>query len=187
MSTIAALCAGCGARLSITPDLDQITCVYCGVTQVVRRNQGFIGLKRVEGAISRVQSGTDRTAIELAIRRIKDDLVDARKKKSDFDKMLDDVGQGVITKLIGAIVVGVIALMLLFCGAWSYAVFSLLITGFLVWYWHQANKSHTTMVRYSTRVLDKKISDLEFDLEREHSTLSNLQAEFVSGNRRYRP
>jgi DNA-directed RNA polymerase subunit RPC12/RpoP len=177
MSTIAALCAGCGARLSITPDLDQITCVYCGVTQVVRRNQGVIGLKRVEGAISRVQSGTDRTALELAIRRIKDDLGDARKKKADFDKTLEDFGQGVISKLIGAIVVGLTALLLLICSIWTYAIFSLLITGFLVWYWHQSNQSHTTMIRYSTRVLNKKVSDLEADLEREHSILTKIQAE----------
>lgn len=159
------------------PDLDQITCVYCGVAQVVRRNQGIIGLKRVEGAISRVQSGTDRTAIELAIRRIKDDLADARNKKSDFDKKLDDLGQGVISNLIRAIVFGLIGLLLLICSPWNYALLSFLITGFLVWHWHQSNQSHTIMIRFSTRVLNKKVIGGEADLDREHSILTKIQAE----------
>ena len=117
MSIIAALCAGCGARLFITPDLNQITCVYCGVIQVVRRNQGVIGLKCIEGAISRVQSGTDRTAVELAIRRIKDDLANASKKKSDFDKTLEVVVKGIESKFLVAIAFGFITGIIWSCNA----------------------------------------------------------------------
>lgn len=67
-------CASCGASLSIGPDMDQFACGYCGATQIVERSGGTVSLKIIEQAISRVQIGTDKTAAELALKRLDQEL-----------------------------------------------------------------------------------------------------------------
>jgi hypothetical protein len=68
-------CSSCGGNLEITPDMDTFACGYCGAHQVVQRRGGTISLKLVTDAIGRVQSGTDKTAAELALVRMKEEMV----------------------------------------------------------------------------------------------------------------
>lgn len=68
-------CINCGAGLEISPDMNQFACGYCGVGQLVERKGGTVALKHVTDAISKVQVGTDKTAAELAIRRLQDESV----------------------------------------------------------------------------------------------------------------
>ncbi len=72
------LCAGCGATLDITPQTDRFASSFCGLHQQVERRGGVVALKQVGDAIGRVQNGTDRTAAELAVRRLKRELEIAR-------------------------------------------------------------------------------------------------------------
>lgn len=67
-------CPSCGADLEITADMDTFYCGYCGTRQMVQRRGGTVSLKLVGEAIARVQVGTDRTAAELALRRLSDEL-----------------------------------------------------------------------------------------------------------------
>lgn len=67
-------CPSCGAALDITLDMERFACGYCGTEQVVQRQGGTVALTLVTEAISRVQVGTDRTAAELALRRINDEM-----------------------------------------------------------------------------------------------------------------
>ena len=87
MRTISLKCTGCGASLDITPDLQVFSCGYCGARQLVRRSGGTVSLKSVEEAVSRVQHGTDRTAAELAVRRLREELTatDAALKQARND------------------------------------------------------------------------------------------------------
>ena len=71
---VSLICTSCGASLDITPDLDIFSCGYCGHRLLVRRSGGTVSLKSLEEAVSRVQHGTDRTAAELALRRLREDL-----------------------------------------------------------------------------------------------------------------
>ena len=73
--TVRLECTGCGASLDITPNLEVFSCGYCGARQMVRRSGGSVSLKPLEEAISRVQRGTDRTASELAVPRLKEEMV----------------------------------------------------------------------------------------------------------------
>lgn len=82
-------CTGCGAALEITPDLDVFSCSYCGAGQLVRRSGGTVSLKPLEAAISRVQQGTDRTAAELAIRRLREDLTTLEAKEQQNRASMD--------------------------------------------------------------------------------------------------
>lgn len=74
LRTLSLKCPSCGALLDINPETDHFACGYCGTGQIVQRQGGIVALKPVTEAISRVQIGTDRTAAELAIRRITDEL-----------------------------------------------------------------------------------------------------------------
>lgn len=74
LKTIPIKCAGCGGNLDITPEMENFSCGYCGTAQIVRRSGGTISLKIVGDAIKRVQAGTDKTAAELAIKRLSGEL-----------------------------------------------------------------------------------------------------------------
>lgn len=76
-------CAGCGGNLDITPEMENFSCGYCGTAQVVQRSGGTISLKVVGDAIKRVQVGTDKTAAELAIKRLTGELAFMQQAISD--------------------------------------------------------------------------------------------------------
>lgn len=50
--------------------LKQFACGYCGANQIVERSGGTVSLELVSGAIRKVQAGTDKTAAELALKRL---------------------------------------------------------------------------------------------------------------------
>jgi len=80
MQSLSLKCSNCGGDLNIGPDVEHFACGYCGSSQVVHRDGGIITLKAVESAIAKVQLGADRTAAELAVRRLKDDLNEVNKQ-----------------------------------------------------------------------------------------------------------
>ena len=106
LGAITLKCTGCGASLDITPDLDVFSCGYCGARQLVRRSGGTVSLKPVEEAISRVQQGTDRTAAELAVRRLREDLaaIDRKIQQARADFSNQGVGSG--TRLAFTVMTG---------------------------------------------------------------------------------
>lgn len=70
-------CPSCGANLEISADMEVLYCDYCGTRQIVERCSGAVALKLVSEAIARVKIGTDRTASELAIVRLRKELISA--------------------------------------------------------------------------------------------------------------
>jgi hypothetical protein len=78
MQVVSLKCASCGSDLQIGPDVEHFACAYCGSSQAVHRDGGIITLKAVEAAIAKVQLGADRTAAELAIHRLREDLEDVK-------------------------------------------------------------------------------------------------------------
>ncbi|MBK7687226.1 MAG: hypothetical protein IPJ25_15560 [Rhodocyclaceae bacterium] len=71
LKMIALKCPGCGAGLQIASDMEDFACGYCGTAVRAVRQGGTVSL--VADAISRVQAGTDRTAAELALIRLKNE------------------------------------------------------------------------------------------------------------------
>ncbi len=65
-------CPGCGAGLQISPTMESFACGYCGTSIRAVREGGTVAL--VAEAIARIQTGTNKTAAELALVRLKDDL-----------------------------------------------------------------------------------------------------------------
>jgi hypothetical protein len=73
LTSISLKCSSCGAGLNIPSDIDQLACGFCGIEQTVQRVGGIIALKPVTDALKQVQVGTDKTAAELALRRLYDE------------------------------------------------------------------------------------------------------------------
>jgi predicted RNA-binding Zn-ribbon protein involved in translation (DUF1610 family) len=82
-------CPNCGGKLEITPDLERFACAYCGAEHIVRRGGGIVSLQPVTEAIGKVQAGVDRTASELAIKRLKEEIVTLEQSKFELASAWD--------------------------------------------------------------------------------------------------
>lgn len=67
-------CQHCGAKLDVYNDMERFACSYCGTEMLVQRRGGTVALKQIESAIQKVQTGTDKTAAELAMPRLQAEL-----------------------------------------------------------------------------------------------------------------
>lgn len=112
MSLMQMKCANCGAALQITNEISNFSCSYCGVQQMVVRSGGVVSLRLVS-AIAKVQKGTDRTAAELAIRRLKEEIavvngdLDRLETNNRIERNNATTNYGLIT--IGVLIVGFVA------------------------------------------------------------------------------
>lgn len=112
-------CANCGAMLEITKDMELFACGHCGTQQRVERKGGTVSLQMVETAIKAVQRGTDRTAAELALPRLMQELAQLeaeRKLKLEEEKQaaMHDWGwsmKGMVGKVFVGLVVFVVSIV----------------------------------------------------------------------------
>lgn len=81
-------CKSCGAKLDVYDDMDRFACGFCGVEMLVERRGGTVALRGVERAIERVQIGTDKTAAELALSRLKGELA---AKERDVNRIKNEI------------------------------------------------------------------------------------------------
>jgi hypothetical protein len=67
-------CPSCGGRLQITNDMDRFACGNCGNELIVKRGGGTISLAPVVEELKGVKTGVDKTASELAIVRLNQEI-----------------------------------------------------------------------------------------------------------------
>ena len=67
-------CVSCSSNLDISQNINRLACGHCGTQQIVERSGGAIYLRGIAEAISKVQVGTDKTAAELALARISNEI-----------------------------------------------------------------------------------------------------------------
>lgn len=67
-------CPFCGHKLQITPEIDRFACAACGNEHIVNRSGGMITIKPVIESIRNLQIGVDKTASELAIVRLRNEI-----------------------------------------------------------------------------------------------------------------
>lgn len=67
-------CPSCGSKLQITEDVEQFVCSFCGTEQIVKRRGGIVALAPVIEGLKKVQQGTDKTASELALVRLPEEI-----------------------------------------------------------------------------------------------------------------
>jgi hypothetical protein len=86
---VALKCPNCGGKLEVTGQMSHFACGYCGANVKVLRQGGTVSLS-LEDAIARVQIGTDRTAAELALRRLKEELAEAEAEKISIERSVSN-------------------------------------------------------------------------------------------------
>ena len=82
-------CKSCGGKLQITPEIDDFACMYCGTEFKVNRAGGLISLNPLAEDIKKVSISTDKTASELAIIRLKEDVSKLELDLIEDQKSLD--------------------------------------------------------------------------------------------------
>lgn len=75
-------CPSCGAKLQIGNDVDKFACGYCGNEHVVKRSGGIISLAPVVEQLKDVKIGVDKTASELAVRRLRQEIDELKSKRN---------------------------------------------------------------------------------------------------------
>lgn len=85
-------CPSCGAKLQVGNGIERFACSHCGNEHQVQRTGGIVSLAPVIEQIKYVQTGVDKTASELAIQRLKDEI-------KDIQKSMPSIGEGCLSKL----------------------------------------------------------------------------------------
>ena len=67
-------CPSCGGKLQITKDIERFACEHCGNEHIVKRSGGVLSLAPVVEGLRKVRVGVDKTASELAIRRLSEEI-----------------------------------------------------------------------------------------------------------------
>lgn len=134
-------CPGCGAALKVANDLETFACMYCGATVKVEKSGGTVNLRIAEELVG-VRKGTDKTAAELAIRRLQQELAQLKRQADALSERrqrvthehMSRIGQlqDPRTPILIAVVAGVtsaIACLIVLGPGESRAVIAALVTG----------------------------------------------------------
>ena len=98
-------CPSCGSRLQITNQTEQFVCASCGNEYLVNRKGGIVSLEPVVEGLKEVKVGVDKTASELAIKRLKQEIIDLEKdlrnaRDANIDEIKTGFGMGIFGVLI---------------------------------------------------------------------------------------
>ena len=117
-------CPSCGGKLRITNDMDRFACSHCGNEHIVRRSGGTVSITPVVEGLRKVQSGVDKTASELAIVRLKQEIEELEEEYSDLESLLEERRKFWVSIIIVLIIV---ALFALFARVWLLAAIVILL------------------------------------------------------------
>ena len=171
--TITLKCPSCGANLAITPEMDTFACGYCGVQQMVQRSGGTVSLKLIEEAIARVQLGTDRTAAELAIRRLREDLAGAEAERERLNLAI--AGGETITGYLGMTFVALLlaTIMSVYYQSWITACVAAALGTFVAFRTVLNIKVCQRMIAHKNRTIEARIIDIQSQLAKHLEVVSN--------------
>jgi ribosomal protein S27AE len=75
-------CPNCGGKLEVFDDMERFACGYCGREIAVEWRGGTVALKDLSEFIQHLQTGAERTAAELALVRLRQELSDLNDRVS---------------------------------------------------------------------------------------------------------
>jgi len=120
-------CPSCGGKLEITEDIQQFACAHCGTEHRVNRSTSIVTLSPLVASIKKVQTGVDKTASELAIKRLKDEIATLEKEYTENY----GTRSGLITRMINWAIVSFVGSFALIIGIQSGEIVTLFI-GFII-------------------------------------------------------
>jgi DNA-directed RNA polymerase subunit RPC12/RpoP len=86
-------CPTCGGKLQIMPALDRFACAHCGNEHLVKRSEGVIALQPLTESLGDLRRATERTASEMAMRRLADELMDLREARAAAERRIEECQQ----------------------------------------------------------------------------------------------
>lgn len=89
MNFVTLTCPNCGGKLQITEDIDKFACTHCGNEHVVIRREGIVSIAPLTDELQKIKRGTDKTAAELAIVRLKYELQEVELKVNQLFDLSD--------------------------------------------------------------------------------------------------
>jgi len=84
---ISLTCPSCGGKLQLTNDVERFACANCGNEHVVKRSGGVVTIAPVIDELKKVQVGVDKTASELAIKRLQEEIRILKEEQSRVANM----------------------------------------------------------------------------------------------------
>jgi transposase-like protein len=107
---ISLTCPSCGSKLKITDDIDRFACRSCGNEFIVNRGEGIVTLKPLVEGLGKIQKGVDKTASELAIVRLQDEIMGLNNRLDTLKNERENVNISLyLTLLLLSIFIGFIA------------------------------------------------------------------------------
>ena len=95
---ISLTCPSCGAKLQVENGMDQVACAHCGTEHLVKRGGGTISIAPIVEQLQSVNKGVDKTASELAIKRLRDEISEIKARMpTEEEGCLSKVGLGLIS------------------------------------------------------------------------------------------
>jgi hypothetical protein len=82
-------CPTCGGKLQITPDIDRFACAHCGNEHIVKRSEGTIAIQPLAESLGGLRRATDRTASEMALRRLSEELTSLGDARSQAESSVE--------------------------------------------------------------------------------------------------
>jgi hypothetical protein len=140
-------CPSCGGKLQITRDINRFACSHCGTEQLVKRGRGIITIAPVVEEIKKVQKGVDKTAAELAIVRIRKEIIFLTQQKNEFDNKKEPSGCIITVVLVVAAIISlfIAAQIVSYSEIGAGALFLVLWMGqvaILVYFWKNSQNTY---------------------------------------------
>ena len=76
-------CPGCGAKLEISSEMTTFSCAYCGTELLAQFRGGTVSIKPITDALVKVQQSADRTANEIQLHRMLEEISDLKRQKRE--------------------------------------------------------------------------------------------------------
>jgi DNA-directed RNA polymerase subunit RPC12/RpoP len=175
-------CASCGADLKISPDMDIFACGHCGTRQLVERRGGTVNLKVISEAVARVQVGTDKTAAELALRRLGEERVSIELGKKLLRQRAVQAEASRNNGLIACLVIGVTLALVIACTGGNVGGVLAIIgfTGIVAAMTHRTNtsqwKTGNQKRTNEAHKLDARMATVMTEINENLATVSNRSA-----------
>lgn len=148
-------CPSCGGKLEITEDVQQFACAHCGTEHRVNRSASIVSLSPLVEGIRNVQSGVDKTASELAIKRLKGEIASLEKEYTKKHGSRNEI----VLRMVGWGIVGLVGVFPLVMAAqygefFTFAI-GLIISGFGFYLAYRNYGKFTALSRKMESTLDE--------------------------------
>jgi hypothetical protein len=162
-------CPTCGNKLEMTANVDRFACAACGNEFVIRRSGGTVSVAPLVAEIKDVHQTVDRTAAELAMIRLQQELasLDARRGKArdDFARQFRSFG-----------LVPVIAVVLILAPGPVRSLFSISgvpVGGILLLAWVVAFVWLFGRSQQQTQIIARRVAEIKLDLARQRAVVGD--------------